>query len=129
MRTLFFTLLFAMVVWCAKADQIDEVVTNLPDGWSSGMTPIINLPETASVEQLVPPVLHCSFLDDSIVDHKVIQSRQVSIPRSRILQHPFVDSYLAVQIQTKHGEKIMLLRYQPFVKGWWSRVYDAKSSA
>jgi hypothetical protein len=35
-----------------------------------------------------------------------------------------------VLVQTGHGEKIVLFRYDDFSKGWWSsRIYDAKPSA
>jgi len=122
MRTAFFAIFFALLTGSATADQIDSLVTNLPDGWDGGMTPIINQPETASIDQLLPKAFHCWLLEDSIADYKVIMSRQVSIPRARF-PGAYTDSYTAALVQMRHGEKIVLFRYEAFSKGWWSRVF------
>jgi hypothetical protein len=128
MRVLFFTVIFALAAWPGLADPIDNFFTNLPAGWRNGATPIIKLPETASVNQLLPKVFHCWLFEDSISDYKVIAYRDISIPRAN-LPHAFTDTYTAVLVRTKHGDKIVLLSYRIFIKGWWSRVYDTKVSA
>jgi hypothetical protein len=122
MRAAFLAIFFALLAGSATADQIDTLVTNLPPGWGSGAAPIINQPETASVEQLLPQAFHCWLLEDSVANYKLILSRQISIPRAHILR-AYSDSYLAALVQTSRGEKIVLFRYESFAKGWWSRVF------
>jgi hypothetical protein len=158
MRTTVLAVLFALVAGCATADQIDNVVTNLPDNWPMGgsATPVFFLPQTAPLDQLLTNSFHCWQLDDSITDYKVINRRQITNPRAHIPKG-FMDSYLAVLVQTRHGEKIVLIGHlsrqwfrrpsnefslSPFSTRldwflpegsstnvcWWSQVVDAKPS-
>ena len=122
--TAFIAVFFALFSDSATADQIDCLVTNLPDGWNNGITSIINKPETASIDQLLPEALHCWLLEDSIADYKVLMSRQASIPRARF-PGAYTDSYTAALVQTRHGEKIALFKYESFSKGWWSRIFPS----
>jgi len=54
--------------------------------------------------------------------YQILQVRQVRIPGS------LPDLYAAVLVQTNAGEKIVLLKYAGGALGWWSRIYDAKTS-
>src|ERR1017187_7740455 len=80
MRVTLLTFFFALSAFCATADQIDNLVTNLPDGWDGGQTPMVNLPETSSVEQVLRGVFKVWWFDDShVTNFTVLKSRQVTI--------------------------------------------------
>jgi hypothetical protein len=131
MRVTLLTFFFALSAFCATADQIDNLVTNLPDGWDGGQTPMVNLPETSSVEQVLRGVFKVWWFDDShVTNFTVLKSRQVTIPRAHS-PGAFTDSYTAALVETNHGKKIVLFRYWSWdlARGWWSRVYDEKPSA
>jgi hypothetical protein len=124
MRRTFFAAFIALFAICAIADEIDDLVTNLPDGWDGGIHPVHNLPETASIEQLLPKAFQSWWIDNShITNYTVLKSRQVAIPRAHF-PGAYTDSYTAVLVQTSHGEKIVLLSYQPFDKGWSSQIFS-----
>jgi len=53
----------------------------------------------------------------------VLKSRQVTIPRAHF-PSAYTDSYIAVLVRTSHGEKIVLLWYEAFVKGWSSQIFS-----
>jgi hypothetical protein len=53
MRTTFLAIFFALVASCATADEIDDVVTNLPSGWTDNETGVIITPQTASTEDVL----------------------------------------------------------------------------
>jgi hypothetical protein len=96
-------------------DPIDRVVRKVSsdDFFTSGMFKPIDLPATASAEELagklfVPPI-------------KILTNREVRIAD---------DPYRAVMVETSDGRKVVLFRYDEKrnrdskLKGWWSRVYD-----
>lgn len=115
---------FALFAICAIADEIDDLVTNLPDGWDGGISSVIPLPETAPTEQLLHIVFQQWWFDNNhITNYTTLKSRQVTIPRAHF-PSAYTDSYTAALVQTGHGEKIVLLRYEAFTKGWWSRVFS-----
>jgi hypothetical protein len=80
--------------------------------------PIIKLPATALTEDVVSKVLERQF-----GSYKILKIRQVHI------QGSLPDLYTAVLVQTSAGDKIVLLKYGGEAVGWWSRIYDAKTSA
>jgi hypothetical protein len=130
MRTTFLAVFLVLVAGCATADQIGDLVTNLPDGWNLGLAPIVPLPKTASTEQVLHAVFQVRLTGDGLItNYTVLKARQVTLAG---VHHPGArkDSYTAVLVQTGHSEKIVLFRYDDFSKGWWSsRIYDAKPSA
>ena len=129
MRIPFLAIVFVLAAGCARADQIDNVVTNLPDDWHDGPTPVIILPQTTPVGQLLTNSFHCALLDDCITNYSLMMSRQVTLTN-----HGFwTERYLAVLVRTKRGEKLVLFKSfdLPLPDGtrtnaWWSRVFDAK---
>jgi hypothetical protein len=121
MRATFLALLFALLTSFAAADEIDMLVTNLPDGWDNGMNSIINLPESASVTQVLGAAFQVWWIDNThITNYTLLTSRQVAIPRAHF-PGAYTDSYTAAFVQTSHGKKIVLFRYGG--DGWWSRIF------
>jgi len=118
-------------------DQIENVIINLPDGWKDDVTGPIILPKTASTEDVLPKVFEQWLFPDSqmtnysrITNFKVLETRQVSIPRFHFTGAP-VYSYTAVLVQTNLGEKIVLLRcFDVYTSRAWlsSEVFDVKPS-
>jgi hypothetical protein len=134
MRSIFATIIAAMLVGCATAasDPIDQLVTNLSAShlWENGMFPDIKLPATASTEEVVTKIVAKTAFENAqhasvynVTKFKILKIRRVRIPGS------LPDQYTAVLIQTDFGERIVLFKYVGEAVGWWSRVYDAKTSA
>ena len=115
------------LVGCATTrDPIDTLVTRLSSSglWREGPSAIINLPQTASIEQVLDALFHTTPLARGWVSsHKILKiRRQVHVPPN---------FYTVVLVQTNLGEKIVLLRYERLASQasrWWIRVYDAKTS-
>ena len=138
MRTTFLSILFALMADCAIADQIDNVVTNLPDCWSDVVTGPIIVPKTASVEDVLPKLFeHWLFPDSQMTNYSritnftVLTTRQVIISVYHSPRAP-VHTYTAVIVKTNLGEKVVLLRYIDVYtsRAWWSsEIFDAKPSA
>ncbi len=126
MRTALVIILIALWAGCATADPIDNLVTNLSSShgmWINGIAPIIELPETATTEQVVERVFKMTGFDEGQVTRfKILETRTVHI------QGSVPDLYTAVLVETKFGEKIVLLRYEGKTIGWWSRVYKSKGA-
>jgi hypothetical protein len=83
-----------------------------------GMYSPMRLPRTASPEQLIARIIETtSFAGGKVKTYQAAEVRMV-----RISGVP----YTAVLIETNVGRKIVLLRYEEHVAGWWSRIYDVK---
>jgi hypothetical protein len=90
--------------------------------WRNGLFPSIELPRTATNEQVVSRVFELSSFDKGRVsDHRIVETRQIRIPGDQ-------DLYTALLVKTNLGRKIVLLRFNGPSVGWWSRVYDADAA-
>ena len=100
-------------------DPIENLVTKLSSNplWQNGISPVIDLPPTASSQQVVQRVFEMiSFDQGKVSNHSIVEIREVQIRGS------LPDQYTAVLVKTNLGEKIILLQYSG--KMWWSKVYD-----
>lgn len=87
--------------------------------WENGLFPTLDLPPTASTEQVLSMIFRVTSFDAGRVDeHRILYSREAGIPGS------LPNRYTAVLVATNQGQKIVLLRYTGRPVGWWSRVYD-----
>ena len=106
----------------AASDPIDRLVARLSNThglWGNGATPVLNLPLTATIEQVIAEVFRVTVFERGYVtSYKIKQTKEVRIDVDMPLER-----YMAVLVQTKLGEKIVLIRYE--TSGWWGRVYDA----
>jgi type IV pilus biogenesis protein CpaD/CtpE len=122
MRSIFLTIIATLLVGCATTpDPVDQLVNDFSSShglWEKGLFPIIKLPATAPIGEVVSEVL-----ERQVASYKILRVRQVHIRGS------LPDLYTAVIVQTNVGEKIILLKYAGESVGWWSRIYDAKKSA
>ena len=118
MRSIFLTIIATLLVGCATTpDPVDQLVNDLSSShglWEKGLFPIIKLPATAPIGEVVSEVL-----ERQVASYKILRVRQVHIRGS------LPDLYTAVIVQTNVGEKIVLFQYQLPAFGWWSRVEDA----
>ncbi|MGH7954227.1 MAG: hypothetical protein ACREFE_20220 [Limisphaerales bacterium] len=124
MRTLLCIIIAGLFAGCAtKPDPINHLVADLSSThgfWINGIGRNIQLPKTASTEQLVEQVFKITiFQSGRVTSYKILKIRQVEISVSQ------PESYTAVLCQTSLGEKIVLLRFQEHFGSWWNRVYDA----
>jgi hypothetical protein len=105
------------------SDPIDALVAQLTRTggmWLNGLSPVLELPENASTEELVAEFFQkVSYEQGQIKSHTIADSRRVTITPGI-----FDDQYTAVLVDTNLGRKILLLQYSKN-GGWWSRVYDA----
>ena len=126
MRLMLFTIIFALLVGCATVtttDPIDRLVADYSAShgfFVSGIIPDLNLPKTASEEQVIKRALEMhGFTKEQVASDKILTIRQVHI------QDIYPDLYTAALVRTSVGEKIVLFQYQLPAFGWWSRVEDA----
>ena len=133
MRTTFLAIFLALVATCARADVIDNVITNLPDGWNDNETGTIIMPETASTEAVLQRVLRDWLFPGfgEITNFTVLKTRQVAIPVGHF-PGAHVYSYTAVLVQASQGGKVqravVLLRcFDVYTsRAWLSTVFDAR---
>jgi len=128
MRVALFAILAALLVGCATtSDPVDRLVTRLSSShglWRNGEFPSLGLPASASTEQLVSRVFQMTgFERGQVTTHRILKVRKVRIPGD------LPDIYTAVVTDTDLGRKIVLFKYEGPATGWWSRVYDAETSA
>lgn len=100
-------------------DAVDRLVTKLMPRlptWKNGSFPRLDLPATATREQVVSLVFErISFDRGSVSTHHIIWTKEIELGG---------DGYSAVVVDTNLGRKIVLLRYEGKATGWWSRVYS-----
>lgn len=124
MRLAFFSIVAALLAGCAKTpDPIDRLVADCSTShgeWENGEYPTLNLPETASPEEVIKTIFEkIGFDKGHVTSHKILRIRHVRIRGS------LPDSYTAALVQTDLGEKIVLFKYGSSRTGWWSRVFDS----
>jgi hypothetical protein len=124
MRSTFYFLIVALLVGCATTPvPVDRLVKDLRSSsglWQNGTFPDINLPRTASTEEVLCKALEG---DRQVTNYSIVKVRHVSI------HSDFLHLYTEVIVQTNLGEKIVLFKYEGQTHGfWWSRIYDAKTS-
>jgi hypothetical protein len=102
-------------------DSIDALLARLSSShglWQNGPFPRLDVPETASAEQVVRSVFEkISFDRGRVTAHRVLLVREVRIDS---------DSYTAVLVDTNLGKKIVLFGRGTTLR--WSRVYDAPTA-
>jgi hypothetical protein len=129
MRTTFLAIFLALVATCATADVIDNVITNLPDGWNDNETGTIIMPKTASTKDVLQKALEPRLFDfGQITNFTILKTRQVAIPCCHF-PGAHADSYTAVLVQASQGPKVVvLLRYFDVYtsRAWLSAVFEAK---
>ena len=128
MRVALFSILAALLAGCAtKSDPVDRLVTRLSSShglWRNGEFPSLGLPASASTEQVVSKVFQMTgFERGQVTTHRILKVRKARIPGD------LPDIYTAVVTDTDFGRKIVLFKYEGAATGWWSRVYDADTSA
>ena len=131
MRIAFLAIFLALVASYAKADQIDSVVTNFPDGWidrvaiDAGLT---IMPKIASTKDVLQDVLrNYGFYFGQITNFTILKTRQVAIPCGHFRGAP-VYSYTAVLVRASQGGKVVaFLRYVDVYtsRAWLSAVFYA----
>ena len=108
----------------AKGDPITRLVGRLaasPD-WRSGTYPSLELPATASTDQVLARVFEMtSFEHGRVKQHRILETRVVQIADG--LPHAFI----AVLVRTELGDKIVLMQLGGPPTDWWSRVYDVQT--
>lgn len=134
-RATFLAFCFALVTSCATADEIDNVVTDRPDGWNDNQTGVIILSQTASTDDVLRRVFEKWWFPTNqpptgniqITNFTVLKTRQVAIPVSHY-PGAHVYSYTAVLVQSNCGEKVVLLRcFDVYTsRAWLSALFDVK---
>ena len=129
MRSAFFIILAALLVGCAttkQPDPIDQLVTRLSSSgvWMNGVSPKIDMPPSASAEQIVKIVLEQEVGPNiaRVTSYKILDARPVHFSGLNL-------NFTAALVQTNVGQKIVLFTNfgADFHFRWWSRVYDTKS--
>jgi type IV pilus biogenesis protein CpaD/CtpE len=123
MRSFLLAIIAALLVGCATTpDPIDRLVADYSAShgmWVNGTYPILDMPQTASPEQVIKKRFEMGLPRGQVANYKILKIRQIHIPTGQIGS----DLYTAALVQTDSGEKIVLLKYDG--RDWWSRVEDA----
>jgi hypothetical protein len=106
----------------ANTDDIDTLVARLSAThglWINGMSPKLDLPKTATTNEVIDKVFQMISFDGvgRVTKYNILSERQVQIP-------PFPGTYIAISVRSNRGPVIVLIRYGG--DGWWSRVFDYK---
>ena len=124
MKLLIAMLCVLSAVGCSTVDPINALSARLMSSaygmWTNGPFPIIDLPESASVQEVLDKgVTMWGFDEGGITTYKVITTRKVR------LEVGDMPEYTATLIDSNLGQKIFLMRYNGPKVGWWTRFYDA----
>lgn len=85
--------------------------------WLNGLTPTVELPETASAQAVLEEMFKLiSFDNGPVTEFEVLEERTVRID---------ADAYTALRINSNQGPKIVLIRYR--TSDWWTRVYTGQT--
>ena len=136
MRTTVLAIFFASAAIFARADEIDNVVTNLSDGWNDNETGVIITPQTASTDDVLQRVFDkwCFYTFEPptnyfhITNFTVLKTREVAIPVGHFAGARAY-SYTAVLVQASQGvQVVVLLRYFDVYtsRAWLSAVSEIK---
>jgi hypothetical protein len=117
-------LFVALTRWTFAAmtnNPIDILVAQLSNDhfWQNGVFPVINLPETASPNEVIAQCFKMTgFNEGRIKTYKILETKTVRIPGSLPV------TYTAALVDSDLGQKIVLIKHiQP--DHWWTRVYNA----
>ena len=116
-------LLFCSQLCYAAADPIDMLARRLNAShgeWINGLYPTIRLASDASTDAVIEEAIaKTGLIDGRIERFTIITARSVSIDEH--LPHV----YYALLLDTNLGGKILLMRYEGEITGWWTRFFDA----
>jgi hypothetical protein len=102
-------------------NPIQDLVKTL-DGhgglWVNGISPTLSLPVTASIQEVVKQFFK-SVDHGGVKDFTIVTSERVKIDAS---------SYEAALVDTKSGQKIILMQFQKST-GWWTRMFEIADDA
>lgn len=85
--------------------------------WLNGLTPTVELPETANSRAVLEEMFKViSFDNGPVTEFDVFEERTVQID---------ADAYTALRLTTNQGPKIVLIRYRS--GEWWTRVYEGRA--
>lgn len=134
MRTTILTILFAFAAACARADQIDNAITNLPDGWTDDPSGLIIVPKDTSPDDALQKVFQGRVFPDvgTVTNFTVLKTRQVKIPVGHF-EGARAATYTAYLIKpSRDGNLVVLLRYFDVYSdagAWASAVFAEKPSS
>ena len=106
----------ALLLCPAAADEIDDVVAKLSAThglWVNGLYPTLDLPRTATAEQVLTRMFErISFDRGKVTEFKLVQLRTIQLDQAPMQ---------AALVDTNQGRKVVLFRWEK--SGWWSRTY------
>lgn len=110
----------------SPADPIQALVDRLaadPHGeWATDPYPILDLPASATVEEVIDRLFQrISFGDGRVTVFSVLELRGVHIGPQATERH------VAARVDTNLGQKIVLFRREQ--QDWWTRVYDIEPAS
>ncbi len=98
--------------------SIERLVTRLDKSplWRNGHFPKIDLPSSATPEEVAARVFDASLFDrgTKVTSRHTVEARAVKVGDR---------SYTAMRVETDLGTKIVLMHYEGEKTGWWSRVF------
>lgn len=106
-------------------DAIDRLESKLSSShglWMNGLFPMIDLPPDTPAETVAKQVFEKTGFDTGrITEFKILKQRYIFVKDASS------ERYLALQLKTNLGEKILLIQ-KPLREGgsWWSRVYSVE---
>lgn len=134
MRAIIVVLVFVLGLSPAMADEIDEMATNVPYVWDAGLNPWRAMPKTATVGQLLSRFSDTGWLVGHVritTNYTVLESRQIPVPPFPLTVHDRIyedamgsnawqsaNDCTAVLLQTSHGKKIVLFKYDKSLGEW-----------
>jgi hypothetical protein len=116
MSSISLSMFAALLVGAAStADPIDIWVAQLSADplWENETSPNLDLPKTATTEQVVAKVFQMTGFSGKGTSYKILKIKTVHIKGS------LPDLYTAVLLKTGSNEVVVLLHYN---EDWWSRV-------
>jgi hypothetical protein len=126
MKKILFAFVFLTIgITNSWADSLDRLAAKLSANpmWENGMFPTLDLPATATADQVVAKVLKSvSFDKGRVKTYKILKTKQLQIRGS------LPNLYTASLLDTDLGKKILLYKYSGAATGWWSRVFEAEAA-
>jgi hypothetical protein len=117
---------------CSRSDPIDRLMTEIPHEFTPSYPyRPIQLPETATPEQLISALAERGTQDLGHFDftgYKILETRKTHTKLGPN-DEQFIENYIAVLLDTRLGQKIVVFKPQNrngTWSGWYYKTYDAR---
>ena len=102
-------------------DAIGKVEAYIKDSmlWTNGLSPKIDLPESAEPEEVLT-----AYLEKASCDKGKVTSPEIVATRTIVTSASEDDPYTAVYFESEQCNHVVVMRHEGGAVGWWTKAFD-----